>query len=638
MKTKLTLEQRKKLYLKAKKAYYNHDSEIMSDAEFDRLENLIKKEDPSWPELAKTGVKVNKKTEAPLLKFMPSLNKKYPHEVPKYFSRREIGQTYVMMSKLDGCSLQLVYENKVPTRLFTRGDGELGGEISFFIPWLLRLGKIPRRIRTSAEQVVIRLEGIMTSRTFRGKWSREAKGDEGRDNARQLVNGVFNRKTEHPALADIDLVALGLYDHKINSGLLLLEDWGFNVVEHCLFCPSNKDTAEVLTAQLARSIEKSKYLIDGLVLAPSGMMYSYKNADKPKDIIAFKFNDEEGAAEVLVEEVIWQKTRLKRWQPKIKIPPTYIDGVTVTYVTAHNPALMKELGIGPGAVVKVLRSGGVIPKIVGVVKKAKFQPPPGAYELRGRFFYMLEHDKTTEVRQIHHFFTSLGIELLAMKSIERMYDAGYTSPLSYMTFVHRDKDRPAAVAWHFRNAGFGQVDSAKKANELIRAFTTKVELKKLMVASGCFENGIGERKLSQLQDAGVSMSKLLVLFEGRELHQLEQVKGFSTKTVAALKKGLASFTKLLAKFEKYVLIVDPKPAKTKAKKGKLEGLMVTWTGYRSPEQEDAVVNNGGQVVSFSSKTQILLYKKGGKASTKIEKAGDKAMTWEQFAKKYSIKD
>lgn len=622
------LQSLKRQYIRASKAYYNKDKPIMSDASFNDLEKMIRKLEPTWDQLKKTGVKVaDKKTEVDLLEFMPSLNKMYPEAVDKFYARPSSKkvEAWIWMDKLDGTSLQLAYEKGVPTRLITRGDGTRGGDISFFIPHLLKLGRIPARIPVKT-RVVFRIEGLMQKKIFAKYWADKF------DNIRNMVNGLFNRKDMHPALKHVDLVVLGVYGMSLPTGLKLAAAQGFNPVRLSIMrlVPSVEEHGEFLE----KWRDESLYEMDGLVIAPTDWVMEYTNAERPKALIAFKFNDEEGAAEVPVLRNVWQKTRLKRWQPKVEIPPTEIDGVVVRFATCHNPAWMMEKGIGPGAIIKVLRSGGVIPKIVGVVKKAKFQGPPGPYLVDGRLFRMVDHDETTDARGILHFMRSLGVELLALKTIAKLYDIGFTTPESYIKLAHASDK---VIKHQLANAELGPTQSAKIVAELKRVLCGTISLKKLMVASGCFAGGIGERRLSMLEKAGISMRVLGLADKDWIWNEVGKVKGFKGATIQALVDGVLAFRKWYKPIKGILEIEGELPAVKKVNaKGKLAGLKIAFTGYRDKYHEVTIETLGGEVTSFSTKTDILLYTPEGKASTKVAKAGTKAMTWEAFTKKYGV--
>lgn len=635
------LEHAKRQYLRAKKVYDQGDTVLMSDGAFNKLEDSIRKADPKWGPLRDTGTRVaDKKTEVELLAFMPSLNKMYPEAVPKFFKRREIAKItrWMILDKYDGTALQLAYKDGVPYKLITRGNGELGGDISFFIPWLVKLKRIPAKI-TNKQLTILRIEGIMKKEVYEAKYSLNvlSKKEGGWDNIRNGINGVFNRKEQHPALKDIDLVILGFYGAPMQGGLPLAKKWGFttaryNVVEH-------QCSAEELTKLLEKRRANSEYEMDGLVLAPMDWKFGYATNDKPKQSIAFKFNDDEGAEEVKVVKIIWQKTRLKRWIPKIYITPIKIDGVMVKHATLHNATWMTERGINVGAIIKVLRGGGVIPKVVGVVKRAKAPSvPPEAYEVKGKHYVMLEHDQASEVRGLVHFFKVLKIEQLAAKTLDRMYSAGLTSPADYVQLAVLARKRDAAAAARFQKAGLGQVESSKKMKEISRVLDAPVNLKLLMAASGCFVNGgMGTKKLAQLESAGISMRALCNMTKQEIWNEVGKVRGFKGATIEVLVAGIEAFRKWYRPMKGMLTIDGELPKPKVVKKGTLQGVMIAFTSYRSPEQEKLIEDNGGYVVAYGPKMNVLLYKQGAKFVDKIEKAGSKAMTWETFTKRFNIR-
>ncbi len=518
----------------------------------------------------------------------------------------------------------------------TRGDGTRGGDISFMIQTLVKNKLIPASI-SAHETFVFRLEGLMKINVFNKKWSREAKGKLGWDNIRNGVNGLFNKKVPGPAIAYVDLVVLGMYGVPMTRGLQTASEFGFDVVRHSIV----RGVADglVLTTLLDGRRKSSNYEMDGLVLCPVDFKMDYESADRPKSMIAFKSNDEENADEVVIESIIWQKTRLKRWIPKIKIVPTPMDGVMVTHAAAHNAKWMQDRGIGPGAVVKVLRSGGVIPKIVGVVKKAKFKEPPGPYVVKGVHFLMTAHDKATVVRGIHFFMTTLGIEFLAGKTIEKLYDASpdFKSIEGYLQLVDEAHTHWDSVHQDFVECGLGKLQAKKIIDELCRVLPGRIRCLDLMIASGAFEvGGMGRKKLAQLEDAGLSMAKLCNMKRVAILATIPKIHGFSDKTATLLADGVETFNTWVNPLGDYLDVDGSLPKKKVKIGGPLAGVKVAWTSYRSAEQESIVTKLGGEVVKYSASMNVLLYKPGAKFVEKIEKAGSKAMTWDQFVEQFKV--
>ena len=602
----MTLAQLKALYKRAKAAYYNAQP-IMTDAKFDKLEDRIKELAPDWAELNKTGVKVlGKKTEVELEHFMPSLNKHYPEAIGKWLEANPPLKAYIVMDKLDGSSLLVTYLKGKPVKVVTRGNGTLGKDISFLIPHLkLKSIKDQRRLN-------FRCEALLTRTAFK-KWAKEF------DNSRNMVNGILNRRTAHPAMSDIQIVVLGVYGSNHLAGLVFAKSQGLPVVPYVMAKPSMvNDLESVLMARR----KSSEHDVDGLVIAPDSFKMIYRTADKPKGITAFKVNAEADEVKATVKEVIWQVSGRARVTPKIRIAPTVIDGVTVQNCAAHNPKWMMDHGIGPGAVVKLVRSGGVIPKIVGVVKPAKFIGPTVPHKLAGRFFVVSNASAATQrliaVRRIHKFMTTLGIELLAAKTIARLYDSGLTKVSQYVANWSKPKVLGAVMV----DAGLGVKQSANIIAEIQRVLSAPIKLSALMTATQIFGIGIGERKLKQIEAHGISMDGLLLLSDKEIGQQLMAVGGFSTKTIKVVLDGFPEWRKFY-KFAARHLTLNGKLVKIKPKaavKGKLSGHCVTFTGYRDKDEEAWVESQGGEVISFSSKTSILLYREDGKASTKLDKA------------------
>ena len=607
MKYPISLEGKKKLYRRAKDAYYNDDSSGMTDEEFDRLESMIKAEDSTWVGLKKTGATVTKKAKVKLPCFLPSLAKAYPKDWPKWLDSHP-SPRHLVMNKLDGSSVLARYAKGNPYQLITRGDGEVGGDISFLLPYL----NLPRNIEDKTA-FDIRCEAVVSTRNFK-KYADQF------DNSRQMVAGLLNRKLDKAVegtLWAIDFVALGVIGLKVRDSLRHLDKLGFNVVEREL---TTGRTAAGMAAILAHRKTTSPYEIDGLVICPEDARMIYEDSDKPKWATAFKNNLEDDAPQTTVREIVWQLSHRGRIIPKVRIDPLKLDGAVVTYATAHNAKWMQDRGIGPGAVIKVLRSGGVIPKIVEVVKRGKFSPPNMPYHLEGVHF-MLSPDADAKfggdvaIKALTKFLSTLGAEFIAAKTIQTLYEAGCTTPFHYMKLAHSGSLSPMV------KAGVGAGMAAKIMVELQRVFTD-VPLMRLMVASNLFGVGVGERRLTALQKSGLSMTRLLLLEDRNAMRILVRVPGFQERTAATVVEGIKPFNKFLKTAQKYITVRDVAPKSKKVVTGgRLSGQTVSFTGYRDKEQEAAIEAAGGTIVPFSlTKTQTLLVKAGGKASTKADKA------------------
>ncbi len=637
----MNLDKKKALYLRARKKYDNDPDgdQLMTDAEFDALEDAIRAVEPDWAELHKTGSDVaDKKTECDLPRFMPSLNKRYPEKLAQALAKR--ADIIVLLDKLDGSALLAGYEPDpkvknqcIPTGLWTRGNGTRGGDISFLLPHLSLSLPI---VKGHTKPFFLRCEAVMKAKKFAAHHSSKA-------NARGVVNGALNRMTKSKALADTDIVVLGVYGMPLVEGLRWAWNEGFSVVKYTVV---RKQDA-FLSDHLARRRAKSVYAIDGIVVADAMQMFDYKNADKPKHSFAYKENtDLANAPQTTVLSIVWQTSRKKVLVPKINIEPVVIDGSTINYATAHNAQWMLDKGLGKGAVVQIVKSGDVIPKIVNVIKKVKPSLPTVPYTQVGVHFVANDASKESECKVIHKFFTTLGIEFIALRTIEDLYDLGFTTSLDYV-------EAWATKSWRKNTvAALGSITSSKILREFERVFAAGLNVDTLMVASNCFAAGLGERRLSMVRDAlgNNYWYKFWVDWRNRDdtasdavLRSLsrnivKKTDGWSDKTVKLVFDGMPAFCSFMQSMVEFVNVSQRKKPSVTAVKvdGPLTGIVFSFTGYRDAAQEQALTSKGGTVVPFSAKTQVLFYRDKGKRSSKVDTAkarGTEVAVYEIYMKK-----
>lgn len=583
----------KQLYKKAKEAYYN-GSPIMTDRQFDLLEDKIRLADPDWAPLHQTGVPA-KKTKCKLARPMPSLSKVYPAELSKWLAKNP-SENYVVMMKLDGASVQLIGGER--PRLITRGNGEVGGDITHLMEYL----NLPK----ASEGEVLRMEAVMSKTKYK-KWAAEF------DNPRNMVSGLLNRKQPHPAMRDIEFRVLGAYGERIERALKARPK---SRVTYFLATSKAVKTEGYLEKVLDDWKKKGDFDIDGLVLAVHDFRMDYENAEKPnKGIVAFKVNPADDVVQVRVKSVVWQVAASKRLTPKIEIEPTKVGDVMVRYVTAHNAVWLEERGIGPGAVVEVIRSGGVIPKIVGVTRKGKPSHPDVAYKARGVHLYQIDNTGVNSLR-IVKFVTTLGIDYLGRSTVTKALKKLPTE-LDYLRAW-----KAGNLASKLTSAGVAAAMANKIVQQFDKVIDCHIPLTKLMDASQMFPEGMGERKLNMLGAHNPNW-----LTNPPTLEDLQNVPRWGVSTADDYLRKFHAWRNWWSEFQDATGIRKLPVAKEKVAKtsNKLLGYRVSFTGYRDQEQEAAIAAAGGEVVPFGARTNALLVKAGGKASSKVEKAKAKSI-------------
>lgn len=621
----MTLSAKKKLYLKAKDAYYNSDKPIMTDAQFDKLEDEIREADPNWKGLKKAGAKVKKlKVKLPVPMF--SLDKTKPETVERW-TQYHADEMVVVSDKLDGSSMEVVYEGGVPVSAYTRGNGTIGGDVSYLVPHL----RIPQRV--GKESFIIRCETLFSRVAF-NKYKTEF------DAARNAASGILNRTDIHKGARDLSVVVLQVLqpNQKPSKGLAWAKAKGFTVVPFKLFRAS-----ELTSSRLSKLLEarrsKSKYQMDGLVLTLD-KVNPLPKAGNPDWAVAFKLNvTTEDAPIATVEEVQWEVSPHGYLKPVAIYSPIDVEGAKLTRATAFNAKFVEQNRIGPGAQIKIIRSGDIIPKIVEVVKPAKKAALPDHTQFgnwswsKNRVDIILVKPTENEdfrVRVITRFMSNLEIDFMKEGNVRKLYEAGFDNVKKILRATPEDFLRIPGV----------KETTANKLHEAIHKVVDKgVPVVKLMDASGTFPRGMGTTRLQQIADKWniLKVAQLAETNPDKVQAALTKLPGWQATTAAMFVKGAP-------KFLKWVTITGVKPSLKKekgpdVKSKKLDGVGVTWTSYRNKDEEQTVVENGGKVVPFGSKTNVLLYRPGGKESSKISKAKEKGirvLVWDQFAKKYQL--
>ncbi len=619
---KTPLEFRKKKFLKAREWYYNSPTgkTLMSDDAFDRLEDSIKKSDPNWVHLKKTGAKV-KKSKIKLPIAMPSLNKRKPDDIQDWLDLEE-ADTLILTYKLDGTALQVGYDNGVPEYCYTRGDGLIGQNVTHIMPHL----KIPQKIPFKG-RLVVRCEGLFQKAAF-------AKYKDEFTSARAAASGIMNRTSDkiHPATKDLKVMVLAvLFPRTLpGKGLKYAKKLGFDVVPFKEI-PAKKLTPQNLDFLLKKHKKKSKFEMDGLVLEWN-KVNPVPTGEKPNYAVAFKSNISlEEAPTATIKYIEWTPSGHGRLTPVAVLEPTMFEGHTIQRATGKNAASVKKLGLGPGAKVKLLRSGDIIPEIVGVVKSVKPQMPDnsmGKWHWDGPIIYLDNPDdsEVVQVKRLLRFFKKMELDFIGPGIVQKFYEAGYDSVKKILAMEPNDIKKIE---------GFKDTSANKLYEQIQRVFTEGAFLPRLMAASGKFPEGMGEKRITIIQKKYPDLLGLADYSSKELIEMIAELPSFNTNTASSFVHGIYDFKKW---FDKSGIKIK-KPEKVKLASKKLDGIGVTWTGYRSDEQEETVKTNGGEVVSFGGSTSVLIFNPAGKVSSKPAKAkakGIPVLTWEQFSKKYGV--
>jgi DNA ligase (NAD+) len=273
------------------------------------------------------------------------------------------------------------------------------------------------------------------------------------------------------------------------------------------------------------------YDIDGVVLEvtdPVLRNYMGSTSQHHKWQIAYKINQE--TAQVSVLSVIPQTSRSGRITPVAELEPTKLSGVTISRATAHHYGMVKKKGIGQGAVIELIRSGMVIPKIEKVIKKAKPQIPTNCPSCNAELLWDSDNLICPNVgycpaqikNSIEHFFATLrNINGFGESTIATLFENGVKDVCS----IYKISESK------FKEYGFGERQSRNLVNELARSRNETLEDWRFLAAFGIHRLGMAncEHLLKHV--------KFNTLFK-LDATKLVSKKIFAQKTSEIVVKGL----------------------------------------------------------------------------------------------------
>lgn len=364
------------LELKIKDAaqkYYTDGSSPLTDEEFDLLVDELKRTNPN-SELLKTGWGYDVATDS-----TPGQKVKHKYgragSLEKCHNWEELGREFrekkVDLSlKLDGISCVLYYKNGQFVQALTRGDGITGIDITDKVK---KIFNTEIRNKHSIFTGAIRGELLMTYENF--EKFKEIYPDA--KNPRNSTAGIINSKEITSDIAYISLILytiVGLENectmnniHEIRDVLEVMFGKE-NVVPHTQYVWLLNSDMFIPAMNKVRDEWYGKYPADGIVITKAPIHLSVDN-EVTYDACAFKFPAEEKDCEV--EEVLWEMSKTRYAIPKIRIKTVQLSGTNVTYCTGYNAQYIRDNGIGCGAVVRLHKSGEIIPNICSIVKSVE---------------------------------------------------------------------------------------------------------------------------------------------------------------------------------------------------------------------------------------------------------------------------
>lgn len=598
---KLNENQVENVIVFADEQYYNKNKPVMSDEEYDVLREWAVDKFPKNKIINQGHEGINLiacKEKVKLPYFLGSMDKIKPDTKVLNNWLKKYKDNFVISAKLDGMSALYLNEDGTD-KLFTRGCGNYGFDISHLIPYV----KLPKM-----NEKVVRGELIISKKNFK-KFDKEYSNE--RSFAAAMVNG---KKLEKNKVKFLDFVAYEVIkpEMKPSNQYKFLKLQKFITVIHLEIKNVDQD---ILSEYLTKWREKYDYIIDG-VICVHNKIYPRKEKGNPSHAFAFKKVLTDQIVESKVIDVIWSKTQYGYVKPKIKMQPVKIGGVKIQYATAHNAKYIKDNNIGIGSVIQVVRSGDVIPKVHKVVKQATEAKMPNSdmgvkWNATGVDLILVDknNDETVKNKTILGFFKKIQVDGLKQGNINKIIQAGFNEIHKILSMTVDD---------FMKIPGFKEKMSTKIYNS-IQYQINNISLPTLMDASNIFGHGMGESRIKLVLQ---EFPDILITKESNQekREQVMEIDGFAEKTAMKFVKNIQKFNKFL----KEINMTDRSVYKINKNIDTNHALYekkILLTGFRDDDILSKIRSVGANIsTSVSKNLNILIIKDNNVKSSKLNKA------------------
>ncbi|WP_296977326.1 NAD-dependent DNA ligase LigA [uncultured Eubacterium sp.] len=617
--------------------YYNDDAPEIEDYEYDMMMRELKGLEEKYPEFdsadsptKRVGGKAdNSFASVEHTVRMESLQDAFSKEEIFDFDRRVKENVsdvhYVVEPKIDGLSVSLEYVNGEFFRGSTRGDGNVGEDVSGN---LRVIHNIPLKLNHALPYIEVRGEVYMPKKSFDRVVDRQLINDEKPfKNPRNAAAGSLRQKdSKVAATRGLDIFVFNiqqiegkeLTSHK--ESLDYLKELGFNTIPYYERV-DDIETAFEKVLQIGEKRGELEFDIDGAVIKVDDFSEREQlgsTAKFPKWAVAFKYPPEEKQTEILDIEITVGRTG--KLTPTAVLSPVHLAGTTVSRATLHNQDFINEKGVNIGDIVTVRKAGDIIPEVLCVNEKRS----------NGSFVYpercpscnekVVREEGESDIRCINpecpaqllrnliHYCSrdAMDIEGLGPSIIETFVNEGM---IKTVTDIYRlDKEKIASLD------GFQQTS----ANNIIESVENSKnnDLSKLVFALGI--RHIGAKAAKLLSDEFKNIDNLM----NASLEAISDIDGFGDIMAKSAFDFFQSESarELIADLKSFGVNTE---SKTVINDNRFEGMTFVLTGtlptYKRSEASKIIESFGGKTSSsVSKKTSYVL--SGESSGSKLDKA------------------
>ena len=638
--------------------YYRLNDPEVSDAAYDELFRELQGLEREYPQLIIPTSPTQRVGAEPFEAFRPvthhrpmlSLESSHENRILEDFHRRVLeaaaGKTvnYLIQPKVDGVSVEIVYQERRLSLAATRGDGLTGEDITLNVR---AIGTVPKALSPWAPSlVVVRGEIFMPVEGFR-KLNEELITGNNKPfaNPRNAASGSLRQLD--PAITAIR--PLQLFPFELTNAddlgysaetdcLKDLKDWGLPVPSEAMEKGISLLDIQAIHHRYNTSRDQLEYEVDGIVVKVDSLPLRAAMGSRtrtPRWAVAYKFEPRQEVTRV--EKIIAQVGRTGKLTPVALLLPVDVGGVTVSRASLHNFGEVKRLDLRAGDTVRIQRAGDVIPQVIEVIRpgeprSAPFLPPDicpvcaspvveeGAYhKCPNRFGCSAQIHGS-----ISHYSSrmALDIEGLGEKTITTFLQKGLITDLASIYKLSQGKIAPLD--------GFGDLSAQNLLGAIEKS--RKPELHRFLYGLGI--PNVGEKTAADISRHFGSFSAI----RSAAREQLLEVEGVGPIVAQSIVDFFAS-PSVNTELERLLKEVSPQVMDVQEpSRAELTGKTFVFTGtlerFSRSEAQRLVEALGGKTSSsISIRTDFVVYGPG--AGSKLERArelGIQLLSEEEFLK------
>lgn len=638
---------------KNNRLYYEQDAPELTDFEYDALTRELKQLEAQFPQLITEDSPTQKIGGAPSAKFekvqhkvrMESLQDAFSYDELRDFDRRVreagVSPEYVVEAKIDGLSVSLEYHNGVLYMGSTRGDGDVGENVT---ENLAVIQDVPKKLDNAPSLLEVRGEVYMPRSAFEKLVEEQELADKVPfKNPRNAAAGSLRQKdSKITATRGLSIFVFNVQQIEGKSfsthkeSLDYLKEMGFPVSPRYSVFHSMEDAIQEIET-IGNLRGSLPFDIDGAVIKVNQLSARPalgSTAKFPRWAIAFKYPPEE--KETVLRQIDVSVGRTGVLTPTAVFDPVLLAGTTVSRAILHNEDFIRQLDVRIGDTIRVSKAGDIIPEVIAVTKRGEntqpFEMPtrcPSCNEpvthIEGEAALRCTNPEcpAQALRNIIHFASRDAM------NIEGMGEAVATQ------LVEKEYVKNVADIYALTQEQLVTLDKFKKrsADKLLTSIENSKQagLGRLLFALGI--RNIGDKAATLLAEHFGTMEKL----QQASFEEISEIEGFGQVMVQNLldffsKEGTADLLERLKQAG-----VDMQDH-SEPKGNLLQGLTIVVTGtlptLSRNEAEALIVQNGGKASgSVSKKTSyVLAGEAAGSKLTKAQTLGVPVLDEEAFLK------